>query len=72
VIKLLKAFNCNWKLREIRREFEKGRCPLCLEEEHVKLLLNCLETKITSINEVLTYNRIINYAKVLDCMSSQC
>jgi hypothetical protein len=35
-----------WKLREIRRGFEKGRCPLCLGEEDAKhILLKCSGTK---------------------------
>jgi hypothetical protein len=35
-----------WKLRGIRRGFEKGRCPLCWEEEDTKhILLRCKESK---------------------------
>jgi hypothetical protein len=35
-----------WKLRGIRRGFEKGKCPLCLGEKDAKhILLKCSETK---------------------------
>jgi hypothetical protein len=35
-----------WKLRGIRRGFERGRCPLCLGEKDTKqILLKCSETK---------------------------
>jgi hypothetical protein len=35
-----------WKLRGSRRGFEKGRCPLCWEEEDAKhILLGCKESK---------------------------
>jgi hypothetical protein len=35
-----------WKLRRIRRSFERGRCPLCLAEEDAKhIILKCLGTK---------------------------
>jgi hypothetical protein len=34
-----------WKLRGIRKGFERGRCPLCLGEEDAKHILECSETK---------------------------
>jgi hypothetical protein len=35
-----------WKLRGIRKGFERGRCPLCLGEEDAKhITLECCETK---------------------------
>jgi hypothetical protein len=35
-----------WKLREIRRGFDRGRCPMCLVEDSAShMLLNCPETK---------------------------
>jgi hypothetical protein len=35
-----------WKLRGIRRGFERGRCLLCLGEEYSKhIILKCLQTK---------------------------
>jgi hypothetical protein len=35
-----------WQLKGVRRNADKGRCPLCLEEEDVKhILLECKETK---------------------------
>jgi hypothetical protein len=60
-----------WKLRGIRRGFERGRCPLCLEKEDAKhILLKCPETKKwreecvssnwLSINEDLAYRKIIS------------
>jgi hypothetical protein len=34
-----------WKLRGVRRGFERGRCHLCLGEEDAKhILLKCPET----------------------------
>jgi hypothetical protein len=38
-----------WKLKGVRRKADKGRCPLCLEEEDVKHVL--LECKKQSIGE---------------------
>jgi hypothetical protein len=34
-----------WKLRGIRRGYEKGRCPLYLEKDVKHILLSCLERK---------------------------
>jgi hypothetical protein len=35
-----------WQLKGVRRNADKGRCPLCFEEEDVKhILLECKETK---------------------------
>jgi hypothetical protein len=35
-----------WKLRGMRKGFDKGRCPLCSEEEDPKhILLKCSETR---------------------------
>jgi hypothetical protein len=35
-----------WKLRGIRKGFERGRCPLCLREEDARqIILECCETK---------------------------
>jgi hypothetical protein len=35
-----------WKLRGMRKESEKGRCPLCSEEEDpIHILLKCSETR---------------------------
>jgi hypothetical protein len=64
-----------WKLKGIRRGFEKGRCPLCLGEEDVKhTLLKCSETKKwrekcvnnnwLNINEDLAYRKIISCTNV--------
>jgi hypothetical protein len=35
-----------WKLRGMRKGSEKGRCPLCSEEEDsIHILLKCSETR---------------------------
>jgi hypothetical protein len=35
-----------WKLRGMRKGFEKGRCPLCREDEDaIHILLKCSETR---------------------------
>jgi hypothetical protein len=35
-----------WKLRDMRKGFEKGRCPLCSEDEDsIHILLKCSETR---------------------------
>jgi hypothetical protein len=35
-----------WQLKGVRRNADKGRCPLCLGEEDVNhMLLECKETK---------------------------
>jgi hypothetical protein len=35
-----------WQLKGVRRNADKGRCPLCFEKENVKhILLDCKETK---------------------------
>jgi hypothetical protein len=60
-----------WKLRGMRKGFEKGRCPLCSEEEDpVHILLKCSETrkwreqflsrKWLRLNELIVLKKIIN------------
>jgi hypothetical protein len=60
-----------WKLRGIRRGWERGTCPLCRGNENVKhILLSCPETrkwrmqfinkKRLCINEELTCKKIVN------------
>jgi hypothetical protein len=35
-----------WKLRGMRKGFEKGRCPICSEDEDaIHILLKCSETR---------------------------
>jgi hypothetical protein len=64
-----------WKLRGIRRGFERGRCPLCFGEEDAKhILLKCSETKMwreecvnrkwMNINEDLGYRKLISCTNV--------
>jgi hypothetical protein len=60
-----------WKLRGIRRGWEKGTCPLCRDNVDAKhILLSCPETKKCRmqfmnkkwlcINEELSYKKIVN------------
>jgi hypothetical protein len=60
-----------WKLRGMRKGFEKGRCPLCSEEEdRIHILLKCSETrkwreqflsrKWLRLNELIAFKKIIN------------
>jgi len=55
-----------WKLKGIRRNADKGRCPLCLSEVDVKhILLDCLETgswMIKFLNE-----KYLNMNKEIAC-----
>ena len=40
-----------WQLKGVRRNADKGRCPLCLQEEDVKrILLECKEKNIGEKN----------------------
>jgi hypothetical protein len=61
-----------WKLRGMRKGFEKGRCPLCSEDEDAThILLKCLETrkwteqflsrKWLMLNEWIAYKKIITF-----------
>jgi hypothetical protein len=60
-----------WKLRGMRKGSEKGRCPLCSEEEDpIRILLKCSETrkwreqflsrKWLRLNELIVFKKIIN------------
>jgi hypothetical protein len=56
--------------KRVRRNADKGRCPLCLEEEDVKhILLECKETKYWREKLIhdkwLNMNREITYRKIL-------
>jgi hypothetical protein len=66
-----------WKLRGIKRGFQRGRCPLCLGEEDAEhILVKCSETKKwkeecvnsnwLNINEDLAYKKIISCTNVND------
>jgi hypothetical protein len=61
-----------WKLRGMRKGFQKERCPLCSEEEDpTHILLKCseirkwreqfLSRKWLRLNELIVFNKIINY-----------
>jgi hypothetical protein len=60
-----------WKLKGMRKGSEKGRCPLCSEEEDpIHILLKCSETrkwkeqflsrKWLRLNELRAFKKIIN------------
>jgi hypothetical protein len=66
-----------WKLTGIRRGLEIGRCPLCNgEEDGIRILLKCLETrrlrehllgrKWQIINEEVAYKKIINCTNTVE------
>jgi hypothetical protein len=61
----------------MRKGFEKGRCPLCREDEDaLHILLKCLETrkwgeqllsrKWRIVNEEVAYKRIINCTNAIE------
>jgi hypothetical protein len=59
-----------WQLKGVRRNADKGRCTLCLEEDDVEhILLECKETKYwreTLIHDKwLKMNKEITYRKIL-------
>jgi hypothetical protein len=65
------------KLRGMRKGFEKGRCPICSEDEDaVHILLKCSETrkwrehflsrKWLMLNEWIVYNKIINCTNIIE------
>jgi hypothetical protein len=65
-----------WKLRGMRKGFEKGICPLCSEDEGViHILLKYLETrkwreqflsrKWRMLNEWIAYKKIINCTYII-------
>jgi hypothetical protein len=61
----------DWKLRGIRRGFERGRCLLCLGEEDAKhIVLECCETEKWRENYVHSNWLNINdlaYKKIISC-----
>jgi hypothetical protein len=59
-----------WQLKGVRRNADKGRCPLCFEKEDVNnILLECKEIKYwreklihdkwLNMNEEITYRKIL-------------
>jgi hypothetical protein len=55
-----------WQLKGVRRNADKGRCPLCLEEEDVKHIL--LEFKGTKYwREKLIHDKWLNMNKEVAC-----
>jgi hypothetical protein len=59
-----------WQLKGVRRNADKGRCTLCLEEEDVKhIVLECKETKHWREELIhdkwLNMNKEITYRKIL-------
>jgi hypothetical protein len=66
-----------WKLRGMRKGFQKGRCPVCSEDEDaVHILLKCSETrkwreqvlsrKWLRRNEWIVYKKIINCTNIIE------
>jgi hypothetical protein len=66
-----------WKLRGMRKGFEKGRCPLCSEDEDaIHILLKCSETrkwreqflsrKWLRLNEWIVFKKIINCTNIIE------
>jgi hypothetical protein len=66
-----------WKLRGMRKGFEKGRCPLCSEDEDaIHILLKCSETrkwmeqflsrKWLRLNEWIIYKKILNCTSIIE------
>jgi hypothetical protein len=60
-----------WKLRGIRRCFERGRCPLCLGEEDAKhIILKCFERREQYVNSNwLNINEDLAYKKIISCIN---
>jgi hypothetical protein len=64
-----------WKLKGIRGDFEKGRCPLCGGDEDEKhILLKCKESKKWreewTKSNWLSMNEILVYRKRIGCMDA--
>jgi hypothetical protein len=64
-----------WKLRGMRNGFEKGRCPLCSEEEDpIYILLKCSETRkwreTFLSRKWLRLNEWIVFKKTINCNNS--
>jgi hypothetical protein len=65
-----------WKLRGMRIRFEKGRCPLCSEDEDAIHILKCSETrkwrekclsrKLLVLNEGIAYTKIMNCTNIIE------
>jgi hypothetical protein len=64
-------------MRGMRKEFEKGRCPLCSEDEvAVHILLKCSETrkwreqflsrKWLRLDEWIVFKKIINFTNSIE------
>jgi hypothetical protein len=67
-----------WKMRGMKNRSEKGRCPLCSEDEEViHILLKCsemrkwreqfLSRKWLMLNEGIAYKKIINCTNIIEC-----
>jgi hypothetical protein len=62
-----------WQLEGVRRNADKGRCPLCLEEDVKHILLECKETKYwreklihdkwLNMNKEVSYRKIFRHCK---------
>jgi hypothetical protein len=55
-----------WQLKGVRRNADKGRCPLCFGKEDVKhILLECKETKHWGVK--LIHDKWLNMNKEVAC-----
>jgi hypothetical protein len=58
-----------WQLKGVRRNVDKGRCPLCLQEDVKHILLNCRETKHWRLKLIhdkwLNMNKKVTYRKIM-------
>jgi hypothetical protein len=59
-----------WQLKGVRRNADKGRCPLCFEKDDVKhILLECEETNYWREKLIhgkwLSMNKEVAYRKIL-------
>jgi hypothetical protein len=55
----------------VRKGFEKGRCPLCSEEEDaIHILLKCSETRQFLSRKWLRLNEWIFFKEIINCTNS--
>jgi hypothetical protein len=59
-----------WQLKGVRRNADKGRCPLCFEKEDAKhILLECKDTKHWRVKLIhdkwLNMNNEVAYRKIM-------
>ena len=65
-----------WKLRNHRKEFEKKKCPLCLEQENeIHIILECNKTKEIRLElidkKILTMNKKLALSKLINTKNEE-